>query len=60
MVFILNFIILFYFIYLFYFIILLLLLFKGRQNFTPSEILDLELRFCTRRHLIREIVFKIS
>jgi hypothetical protein len=40
----------------FFFFFLIIIFFKGRQNFTPSEILDLELRFCSRRHLIREIV----
>ena len=55
MVFILNFIILFYFIYLFIIIIIIILVDK---IFTPSEILDLELRFCTGQHLIREIVLK--
>ena len=61
MVFISNFIILFYFIYLFIFYLFLffILFFKGGQNFTLSVILDLELRFCTGRHLIREIVLKL-
>jgi hypothetical protein len=44
--------------YLFIFIYYFIYFFKGRQNFTPSVILDLELRFCTERHLIREIVLK--
>jgi hypothetical protein len=49
----------FYFILFYYLFILLLLFFlKGRQNFTPSVILDLELRFCVGQHLIREIVSK--
>jgi hypothetical protein len=51
----------FYYFILFYLFILFFFFFffiKGRQNFTPSVILDLELRFCTGRHLIREIVLK--
>jgi hypothetical protein len=52
----------FYYFILFYlfilFLFLIIIFFKGRQTFTPSEILDLELRFCTGRHLIREIVLK--
>jgi hypothetical protein len=32
---------------LFYFIYLYKYFFKGRQNFTPSVILDLGLKFCT-------------
>jgi hypothetical protein len=47
----------YYFILFILFFILFFFFFKGRQNFTPSVILDLELRFCTGRHLIREIVF---
>ena len=46
----------YYYFILFYLFILFLFIFKGRQSFTPSVILDLELRFCTGWHLIREIV----